>query len=188
MAPRDRLHWDTIYKEQAEDSYPEPDPLLFPFTPPLREDGAACALDLAAGLGQNGLWLAAQGYIVDLVDISRVALTRAQVETSWRNLRNVNFFQLDLDNAGLEQDAYDLICVFRFLSRDLMPKIRAAVKPGGRILYQSFNTRYRNVRPDMNPDYLIGLGELAGLFGDWKILRNSEVEYVTQLVAIKPGG
>ena len=69
-----------------------------------------------------------------------------------------------------------------------MPQIRAAVKPGGRIIYQTFNTRYLAISPDMDPDYLLGVGELAGFFGDWKILRISEPEHISQLVAIKPKG
>lgn len=185
MSARDRLRWDTAYRERAAQAYPPPDPLLFQHTPPLRAPGAAAALDLAAGLGQNGLWLAAQGYTVDLVEISRVALTRAQEEAARRDLHGINFFQLDLDGGGLETAAYDLVCVFRFLSRPLMPQIRAAVKPGGRIVYQTFNTRYQMIKPDVNPDYLLQIGELAGLFGDWKIVYSSEPAHVSQLVAIK---
>jgi SAM-dependent methyltransferase len=187
MSGQDRVRWDTIYRDRlTTPPDPDPDPLLFQFAPPLRDPGTATALDLACGLGQNGLWLAEQGYVVSLIDVSRVALTHVQAEAVRRNLRHVNFFQLDLDNAELEADAYDLVCVFRFLSRDLFPQIRAAVKPGGRILYQTFNTRYLATRPDMPSDYLLNIGELAGLFGDWRILRLSEPEEVSQLVAIKP--
>ena len=186
MTAQDRVHWDSTYRERGENDYPDPDPLLFQFTPPLRDGESASALDLACGLGQNGLWLAAQNYVVSLVDVSRVALTRAQTEAAQRNLRSINFFQLDLDNAELEADSYDLVCIFRFLNRELMAQIRAVVKPGGRILYQTFNTRYLTIRPNMDPDYLFGIGELAGYFGDWKILHLSEPEHISQLVAIKP--
>ncbi len=186
MSAHDRLRWDNTYREKGERAYPDPDPLLYPFAPPLREASSASALDLACGLGQNGLWLAEQGYVVDLVDVSRVALRRAQAEAAHRGLRRVNFFQLDLDNAHLEQE-YDLICVFRFLSRDLIPQIRAQVRPGGRVIYQTFNIRYLTLKPDIHPDFLLGIGELAGFFGDWKILHHSEPEHISQVVALKPG-
>jgi tellurite methyltransferase len=188
MSAHDRLHWDSVYRQRPESAYPDPNPLLFAYAPPLRIEGSACALDLASGLGQNGLWLAEQGYVVDLVDISRIALTRAQTEAARRQLRSVNFFQLDLEDAELEQDSYHLLCVFRYLNRALMPRLRAAVKPGGRVIYQTFNTRYLDIKPDMNPDYLLSVGELAGYFGDWKILRSSELEHISELVAIRPGG
>ncbi len=187
MSAKDRLHWDKVYRQRQDSAYPDPNPLLFAYTPPLRT-GAAYALDVAAGLGQNGLWLAEQGYTVDLVDVSRVGLTRAQTEAARRQLKNVNFFQLDLENADMQQDVFDVVCVFRYLNRALMPRLRAAVKPGGRVIYQTFNTRYQAIKPDMNPDYLLGLGELAGFFGDWKILRSSEPEHISELVAIRPGG
>ncbi len=186
MAAHDRQRWDETYREKADRAFPDPDPLLFPFAPPLREPLSASALDLAAGVGQNGLWLAAQGYSVDLIDVSRVALAQAQAEAARRQLQNVNFFALDLDNAALEPARYDLICIFRFLSRALIAPIRAATKPGGRVIYQTFNTRYAETRAGLNPDYLLAIGELAGFFGDWKILHHSELAHVSQIVAIKP--
>ncbi|MEP7290577.1 MAG: class I SAM-dependent methyltransferase [Chloroflexota bacterium] len=186
MAGQDRVHWDERYQQKMDAPYPQPDRLLFPFTPPLRSAGNAHALDLACGVGQNGLWLAAQGYVVDLVDVSRVALVRAREEATRRHLRGVNFFQQDLDDAGLEADRYDLVVVFRFLSRKLMPQLRATVKPGGRILYQTFNTNYLTNHPEMNPDYLLHPGELTGTFGDWRILRVSETAHISQIVAMKP--
>lgn len=192
MAASDRLRWDDIYQQRVGDeghpeTYPTPDPLLFAFAPPLREAGSAYALDLACGLGQNGLWLAAQGYVVDLVDVSRVALTAARDEAARRDLRSVNFFLHDLDAPDLEPESYDLIVVFRYLNRHLFPTIRAALRPGGRVLYQTYNTRYLNIKPDANPEYLLRPGELTGYFGDWRILRANEPEHVSQIVAIKPG-
>ncbi len=187
MSAKDRVRWDAIYRETANFPYPYPDPILFQYTPPIHGlEKTFRALDLACGLGQNGLWLAAQGYVVDLMDISRSALTRAQEQASERHLRNVNFMQVDIEELTLEPNTYDLVCVIRFLRRDLFPMLRAAIKPGGRIIYESFNARCTNLIPDAPRDFLLGHGELAGYFGDWRVLRNSEVDHVSQLVAIKP--
>lgn len=79
MATQDRVRWDTIYRDRAERPLPPTAPLLLEYTPPVTASPPR-ALDFACGLGQNGLWLAEQGYIVDLMDISRVALNRAQAE------------------------------------------------------------------------------------------------------------
>jgi SAM-dependent methyltransferase len=186
MSASDRVHWDMIYRERGDIRFPDPDPLLYLAAPPLRAGETASALDLASGLGQNGLWLAAQNYRVDLIDVSRVALSQARTEATRRSLHLVNFFQLDLESARLEHEAYDLVCVFRFLNRSLLQQLRAAIKPGGRIVYQTFNVRFLEQKPDMNPQYLLRLGELAGVFGDWHILRSSEPTHVSQLIAIKP--
>jgi 2-polyprenyl-3-methyl-5-hydroxy-6-metoxy-1,4-benzoquinol methylase len=185
MTAQDRVRWDQVYKAKHDD-FPPPDPLLFEFTPPVEEDTGFRALDVAAGLGQNGMWLAAQGYTVDMIDVSRVALLKAQEEMGRRKLRTINLYQVDLDTYEIPVESYELVCVFRFLARDLFPKLRNAVRPGGRILYQTFNTNYLETVPDFNPAYMLGVGELAGYFADWKILHNNDGKQMSSLVALKP--
>jgi len=186
MSARDRLRWDAIYRETQEAVYPAPDPLLFQYTPPLSDETEQRAMDLAAGLGQNGLWLAAQGYLTDVADISRVALTRSQAEAVRRGLRNLNFLQLDLDDVLLPSETYHVLCVFRYLKRDIFPQIRAAVRPGGRVIYETYNVRYLERVRDFNRAYLLEPGELAGYFADWRILFNTDDGHTSQLVARKP--
>lgn len=189
MTARDRLRWDTYYQKTPDDDYPDPDPLLFQFTPSVLNMTAGHefrALDLAAGVGQNGLWLATQGYTTDLLDISREALKRAQEQAAQQHIRSLNFLQVDLDEVALKSEAYDLVCVFRYLKRDLFPRIRACVRPNGRVIYQTFNTSYLRHVPDFNPDFLLQPGELASYFDDWRILLNHELDHVSQIVALKP--
>lgn len=188
MTVRDRMRWDTYYQQLPESQYPPPDPLLFQFTPPV-EPGTTReyrALDLASGLGQNGLWLATQGYTTDLLDISREALRRAQEQAARTQVRSLNFHQVDLDEVALKSEAYDLVCVFRYLKRDLFPRIRACVRSGGRVIYQTFNVHYLERAPDFNREFLLEPGELAGYFSDWRILWNHEQDHISQLVAVKP--
>jgi 2-polyprenyl-3-methyl-5-hydroxy-6-metoxy-1,4-benzoquinol methylase len=128
MSSEDRIRWDNAYRQRLHRAYPSPDPLLLQFTPPLDkalgnkvsdaeaqddenshtpdnlEESVTRALDLAAGWGQNGLWLAEQGYNVDIMDISRVALQRARAEMAVRNLRNINLLQMDVDDLQLEPE------------------------------------------------------------------------------------
>lgn len=189
MSVSDGEHWDERYRQRIDEGrFPAPDPLLLQFTPPADPDASPRALDLAAGLGQNGLWLAEQGYAVDLMDISRVALGFAYDEARARGLRTVNFYHADLDAVQLEREVYAVICVFRFLKRDLFPQLRAALQPGGRIIYQTFNQQRLASMPDANPDYLLHAGELPGYFADWRILYRAERGMTAQLVAVKPGG
>ena len=182
MSAADRQRWDEHYRHRSD--YPDPDPLLLLYTP--SADDQAHALDLAGGMGQNALWLAEQGYTVDLMDISRVALVRAQRQMAARGLRRVNMFQVDFDQVQLNPDTYDLVCVFRYWNRWLLPQIRAAVKPGGRIIYETFNSGYLALRPDFNPEYLLESGELLGSFGDWRVIHHDELSTTSQVVAVKP--
>jgi SAM-dependent methyltransferase len=187
MSIRDRQHWDGVYQGRAGQPMPAPDPLLLTATPPVSATGEPpVALDLACGMGQNGLWLAEQGYVVDLIDISRAALRRAQAEAAARRLRQINLLQADLDEITPERERYDLVCVFRFFDPRLMPAIRAAVKPGGRIIYETFNVHHLQTRPDFNPAYLLHPGDLFGYFGDWRVLHSGESGEMSHLVAIKP--
>ena len=89
MTVQDRVRWDRYY-QFLDEQYPAPDPILFQFTPSVLEMGRKRefrALDLAAGVGQNGLWLATQGYTTDLLDISREALRRAQEQAARGKVR-----------------------------------------------------------------------------------------------------
>lgn len=186
MSAEDRVRWDEIYRKQNRDTYPPPDPLLLEYTPPVYGSKHRYALDLAGGLGQNGLWLAEQGYVVDILDISRVALYRARVEMTIRNLRNANLLQTDLDKLVLQEKHYDVICVFRYLRRDIIPDLQNALKVGGRVIYETFNTGYLQLVPQFNTNFLLHAGELTELFDGWETLANTEEDHISRMVAIKP--
>jgi SAM-dependent methyltransferase len=130
--------------------------------------------------------LAEQGYIVDLLDISRVGLLRAQTEAGERGLRNINLMPVDFDHFELEPNRYDLVCVFRYLKHDFFTPIRQTVRPGGRVIYATFNRRYLDLVPGFNPAFLLDIGELGGYFADWKIVHAWEETHISRIVAIKP--
>lgn len=186
MSGADRLRWDEVYGGMANEVYPPPDPLLFDYTPPIADETEHRALDLACGMGQNGLWLASQGYVVDLLDVSRIALLRAQTEATARGLHDLNLIPVDLDQHQLPADYYELVSVFRYLKRDLFPALRQTIRPGGRILYETFNRNYLQLVPGFNPAYLLEVGELVGYFADWNILSYAEDSHLSRIVAVKP--
>lgn len=190
MAAQDRSRWDSIYRKRIQQGdFPAPDPLLLQFTSAVADPAAEVlprALDLAGGLGQNGLWLAEQGYAVDVMDISRVALRRARAEMGMRNIRTVNLLQVDVDELALDVSVYDVICVFRYLKRNLFSLLKLATRPGGRVIYETFNTRYLTVLPDFNRNFLLERGELRAVFQDWQVLHYEEENHITRLVAVKP--
>lgn len=198
MSVKDRVRWDEIFSKRNKDPYPTPAALLLQFAPAVESDTRPRALDLAAGLGQNGLWLAEQDYNVDMMDISRVALRRARVEMGLRNLRTANLLQVDFGELVLKTDdeclnaheicadTYDVVCVFRYLNRSLFPLIKGAIKPNGRIIYETFNLNYLQEVPQFNRNFLLKHHELADIFADWRIIHHDEESSSTQLVATKP--
>jgi tellurite methyltransferase len=189
MTAEDRVRWDGIYRADEQRPYPAPDPLMFEAVPPPLSESAR-ALDFAGGVGQNGLWLAERGYAVDIVDVSRVALNRARTEMAIRNLRRVNLLPLDVDTLAddptlLPHEGYDVVVVFRFLKRELFPLLASAVKPGGRLVYETFNQRYLEIVPAFNVNFLLKDGELPSAFPGWQVLHHAEADHRTQFVAVK---
>ncbi|PJF23562.1 MAG: hypothetical protein CUN56_00260 [Phototrophicales bacterium] len=184
MSAQDRVRWDEIYRKMKGKPFPPPDPLLLNYTPHVNDGETKRALDAAAGFGQNGLWLAEQGYIVDIMEISRVALNRTRVEVALRNLRNVNLLQVDFDDFELDEHVYDIVCVFRYLKWEMIHKLKSSIVPGGRIIYETFNIRYLNIVPEFNRNFLLDIGELKDSFQDWVILHYDEEDHITQLVAV----
>ncbi|MEM9955141.1 MAG: methyltransferase domain-containing protein [Chloroflexota bacterium] len=197
MSAKDRIRWDDIYTKRNK-AFPQPDTLLLDYVPTVDEESEMRALDLACGLGQNSIWLAEQGYIVDLMDISRVGLRRARAELTMRNLRSANLLQVDIDKLVLRRsglcdglhdicpETYDVIAVFRYLRRPLFPIIKEAIKSGGRLIYETFNQQYLQQVPEFNKEFLLADGELETVFSDWRIVYHDESSHVTQLVAVKP--
>lgn len=185
MARKDRERWDQRYAAPGSDLDKGPNPLLVRHAPP--SFPGIRALELACGLGHNAIWLAKHRYTVDAVDISLEALRRARAALGRQGLAGVNFIAADLDHFALPAYAYDLVVVFRFLDRGLFPAIRAHVRPGGWVIYQTLNVRHLDRVPDCSPDHVLHLGELPRHFPGWTVLEADDGPYMSAIVARKPG-
>ena len=71
-------------------------------------------------------------------------------------------------------ETYDVILVFNYLHRPLLPTIRDAVLPGGAVVYQTFTVEQARLGKPTNPDYLLEPDELKRIFANWEILRYRE--------------
>jgi len=187
MTRYDRQRWDRRYSDPAEHVHKDgPDALLVRHTP-APETGAR-ALELACGLGHNAIWLAEQGYTVDAFDISLNALRQGRDEMHARGAHGVNFVVADLDHYALPDRLYDVVCVFRFLDRSLLPALRGRVRPGGVIVYQTLNVGHLARHPETNRDQLLQRGELPTHFPGWTVLEAADLEHLSLLAARKPSG
>lgn len=135
-------------------------------------------LDVACGRGRHALLLAGAGF--DVTAIDRDAAAIARLRTTADRLG----FPLTTDVIDLETDpppslgtgTYDAILCFKYLHRPLMPMVRAATKPGGRIFYETFTARQAERGHPKNPAFLLGDGELSQLMAPFTILRSREGE------------
>lgn len=134
----------------------------------LAQGTAPTALDVACGAGGTVLWLAQRGWLATGVDVSDAALalaTRAAVQQGIAD--RVRLQPVDLDDWRPPPAAFDCVTCFYFLSRELWPWLRAAVRPGGVLALQTHHAGVLTVRPSANPDYLLAPGELAALIDGW---------------------
>ncbi len=96
------------------------------------------ALDLACGEGRNAVWLAEQGWTVNAVDFSDVAVDRGRAAAAERNTE-VDFDVADVVTYEPEVRGFDLVAVFYLHlpvgeREPVLRRATAAVAPGGTFL------------------------------------------------------
>ena len=135
------------------------------------------ALDVATGKGRNAIYLAAQRFRVDAVDISAAALQEARKEARAKG-QAVNFIEADLEHADLPRGAYDLVINFNYLDRGLVTHMKSALKPSGHIVFETYLIDQREIGHPKNPAYLLGHNELLDLFREFRVLYYREGKFV----------
>jgi rhodanese-related sulfurtransferase len=141
-------------------------------------------LDLACGGGRHALLLASAGIAVHAIDNDRAKLA-ALAEIAGRLGVPVTTQALDLeaDAVDLGHQAYEAIVVFSFLHRPLFPAIRAALRPGGLLLYETFLARQASLGHPTSPEHLLEPGELRRLVAPLAIVAEREGEFDGRFVS-----
>lgn len=144
-----RQHWDTRYGEAYRE---RPASSLLARWLPQMHPGTA--LDLACGTGRNAVFLAGHGWRVVGIDISPVGLHLAQ-QAAQKHQVTLDLVAVNIDDWPLPPAYFDLICVFRFLDRALCPRLVAALRPDGMLLYETFTIGQRNFEGGPRSDALL---------------------------------
>ncbi len=111
-------------------------------------------LDLACGSGRHLRWLATQGFEVIGVDRDAAALAALQ------GLGRTLVADLEAGPWPLVGEAFDAVVVTNYLWRPLWPALRAALAPGGVLIYETFAVGNATYGKPSNPDFLLRPGEL----------------------------
>jgi SAM-dependent methyltransferase len=161
--PRD---WNAQYADLQYRAAP-PDPLLVQLAEGL---APGRALDLACGTGRHAIYLARLGWRVTAVDAAPAAIDRLR-----REAPEVDAQVADLERGEyvIEPAAFDLICDFLYLQRNLFAAIREGVRPGG-----VFAGAIR-----LDGAFALASGELRDKFRGWKIPYYSESGGVARIIA-----
>ncbi|MBD3821156.1 MAG: class I SAM-dependent methyltransferase [Thiotrichales bacterium] len=119
-------------------------------------------LDLACGLGGNARFMAQCGLSVEAWDISDVALTELN---NWAavNRLPIQPTLCDLTQMLLPYQRFDVITVSLYLDRQLFPQIEQALKPGGKLFYQTYLAPVQANAPS-NPDFYLKSSEFSKAF------------------------
>lgn len=167
MSAEDRARWDARWAE-GEGPSRTPAPILQAWAERLPRSGRA--LDLASGPGRNALWLAQRGLETTAVDVSPVALTQLRHAAMAMGMA-VTTLHLDLEHDPLPPGPWDVVVCTAYLLRELFPAIRAALAPGGWLLFaQPTPTNLdRHRRPSRR--FLVEAEELAAFAGELQVLQ-----------------
>ncbi len=170
MSDQDRQKWNARFA--AADGAPAvPHPFLVDLGDLLPTTGAG--LDVAAGAGRNGLWLAGRGLAMTLVDISSTGLDRAAATAAETDLK-VTTIEADLETDPLPMGPWDLIVVCDYLWRELVSGAAQYLRPGGWLVYIQATKANATVNASPSARYLLEDGELPRLVRDLEIVRYQE--------------
>ena len=126
------------------------------------------ALELACGRGANARLLARAGLETHAWDFSPVAIERLEAKAQADGVKIATQTR-DVLAEPPEADSFDVILVSFFLERRIIPRMIRALRPGGRIFYQTF---IREVRLDRGPagdDWRLDNNELLYLFRELRV-------------------
>ena len=76
-----------------------------------------------------------------------------------------------------------MIVVIHYLHRPLFPALRAALRPGGVLVYETFTRAQAARGKPTNPDFLLQPGELRDLVGPLEVLVEREGEFEGKMLS-----
>jgi tellurite methyltransferase len=155
----DRERWNGKWRERAGELETEA-PFLRKHATHLPMRGKA--LDVAGGAGRNAIWLARRGLDVTLVDISDVALDKAERRAITAGLAaRMKFVRHDLDADLPFAPLFDLVLVFHYLNRARRDDYVSLLHDGGTLV--AVQPTVRNLERHAHPssNYLVEPGEMT---------------------------
>jgi tellurite methyltransferase len=160
----DRERWNARWRERAAD-LEDASPFLVEHAALLGQSGKA--LDLAGGAGRNAIWLARRGYDVTLVDVSDVALDKAEQRAKRLGVDGrMRYLRIDLEGPIPLAPLFDVVVIVHYLDRAVRDSFANLLVTGG--LLVAANPTITNLERHARPsrDYLVEPGELRSWVGE----------------------
>ncbi|HKA91193.1 MAG TPA: class I SAM-dependent methyltransferase [Haliangiales bacterium] len=173
MATDDRGRWNERWRARDHTVADEPSTWLVSLAPHLPARGRA--LDVAGGAGRHAVWLARRGLDVTLVDVSDEALALADRAAAAAGVPLALVRgDLDADPDALPAGPWDVIVCFHYLDRPLLPRLAAALAPGGVLVFCQPTRRNLERHPRPGPAHLLDEGEAAAFARGLEIVVSEE--------------
>lgn len=133
-------------------------------------------LDVACGGGRHARFFAGLGHAVDAVDRDPAAIDALAA------VAGVNALCADIEGGPWPYAGrtYAGIVVTNYLHRPLFPQLRAALAPGGVLIYETFGAGNEAYGRPANPEFLLRPRELLELAGENLHVLAYENGYVEQ--------
>lgn len=126
--------------------------------------------DIGCGGGRDAVYMAQQGLEVTAIDQQEAVLSRAR-RFAERQGVTVDWKRCSLDETGcLPNEPVDMVVMMRYLNRDLFPRLRQAIRPGGLVVMQTFVEGVEAFGSPKKPNFILKRGELAKTFSDFTII------------------
>lgn len=165
--------WNRVLTSPTPHFNTEPNAFLVEMTrgrPPGR------ALDVGMGQGRNALYLAAHGWQVTGFDPADRAVAAAVEEAHRRGL-TLEALVLRDDQFDFGEDRWDLIVLSYVGLRDLVPRLYAALAPGGLVVVEAFH-RDATASAPIGGAVVFDSNELLRLFDRFRIVRYEDTTAV----------
>ncbi len=170
MSAADREKWDERYRLGAYVDRVHPSAWLERWLPDVTPGRA---LDVPCGAGRNAIFLASQGFSVTGIDISDVALARAEATAGARGL-SVEWLRRDLDTGHGVTGTFDLIVMIHYVDLGLIQDLAGHLAPGGHLIVELHLETDRAVGGPQDPAFRVAPGALRDAAGHLDILSYSE--------------
>ncbi|HSQ70995.1 MAG TPA: class I SAM-dependent methyltransferase [Rubrivivax sp.] len=153
----------------------------------IRPGGAV--LDVACGSGRHVRWLAAQGFAVTGVD------RKAEAVAPLRAVAEIVVADIEDGPWPLPGRRFDAVVVTNYLWRPLWPALRAALAPGGVLIYETFAHGQQLIGKPQRPEFLLQPGELLRACAGLRVVAfedgfdTAPARYVQRIAAVaEPAG
>lgn len=138
--------------------------------------------DLAGGDGRHAVPLAALGHEVVLLDFAERAVRLGMAAA--RGDARLHGVVADTAALPLREASFDAVVIVHFLERALFPHLPSLLRPGGRLIVETFTTAHLQLvaagraHGPRNPAYMLDPGELPRLVAPLRVDEYAEVEAI----------